>query len=130
MDDTQIVNVFEVLKDNRGAIGLIAMLIFFSIRIYRLPDWQDAIPASARWDNLHVLVRYGIIASLAGIGAGLADAAKGLPWQHALEAAIAAAMTAIVANKATKTEPARAVADVVVPPAAEVEEPKKSKRGA
>jgi hypothetical protein len=120
LDPSDLLEQFQQLSILKGTIGVIALLIFLSIRLYRLPQWQEQLPLNARWENLPVLARYGIIAALAGLGGGLSSVSQGLTWQQSLAAAAAAVITAITANKVTKTEPVRAMVHLVVPPKEQV----------
>lgn len=116
MDDpSNLAELFQQLGQIKGPIGLVALLIFLTIRLYRLPQWQDSLPSGMRWENFSVALKYAIIAILAGIGGALTSISEGVSWQTATTAAVTAALAAILTNKITKTEPARAVANVVVP---------------
>jgi hypothetical protein len=116
VDPTTLVDLFLRLSEIKGPIGLIALLIFVAIRLYRLPQWQEALPPKARWDNLSTLAKYGIIAGLAASGSWLASVSQNLSWQQTVAAALTAILAAVVTNKATKTEPVRTVVQIVVPP--------------
>lgn len=112
-----LLDQFNTLTQLSGVAGGIATLVFGLIRLYRFPDFQEYIPTRVQWDNLHKLARYGMIGALAGIGSMIASLSNGLTWKRALVSAFMGAVGAIVSNKVTQTDAARAVAAVVVPPA-------------
>src|SRR6266705_6066009 len=96
-----------LVMKNPGHVGAIAAAVFFLVRLYRVPSVQAMLPFKARWDNLPLPLKHGLLFGLAGLGGLLSSLAAGLPWQDALKAAGSAVVAAITGDQFLTSTPVK-----------------------
>jgi len=85
-----------------GWLGLAAVAVTLSLRIYRRPSIQAILPRSWRWDALPEVYHWAIVAAASGAAAALTAASTGMSWGAAVVAAVPVAVAAITGHETTK----------------------------
>lgn len=98
MNDIQaIIDLIKQAQSAGGAgvFGVISVILYGIIKIYRLPLIQRFVPEKAKWENMPSLIKWGAVFCLSFAGSLLASVAAGTGWLAAIPGAIVAALGAM-----------------------------------
>ena len=85
-----------------GWLGLAAVAVTLSLRIYRRPSVQAVLPPQWRWNALPRVYHWVIVAAVSGAASAFTAVSTGMSWRAAIVAAIPVAIAAITGHQTTK----------------------------